>query len=118
MPRDRPRLRPGDCSMSRTCAACGAEDARNQIGGTLACERCRPALMDRLDSARRAGHPADAGKEARAMLRETSANYLLRDIPADLWQSAKHVAVDRGVSLRDLLLGALRRDLDNPPARN
>lgn len=52
------------------------------------------------------------------MLRETSADYLLRDIPADLWQSAKHVAVDRGVSLRDLLLGALRRDLDNPPARD
>jgi hypothetical protein len=35
-------------------------------------------------------------------------SYLLRNIPADLWQKAKHAAVDRGVSLRELILIALR----------
>lgn len=45
------------------------------------------------------------------MLRETSQDYILRDIPADLWTQAKHAAVDRGVSLRDLLLAGLRREI-------
>lgn len=38
-------------------------------------------------------------------------NYILRDIPPDLWRQAKHVAVDRGVSLRDLLLDGLRKEI-------
>jgi len=51
----------------------------------------------------------EAEREARAMLREMSQDYLLRDIPANLWQRAKHAAVDRGVSLRHLLLEGLRK---------
>jgi len=39
-------------------------------------------------------------------------NYLLRDIPLELWQKAKHVAVDRGVSLRDLILAGLRKEIE------
>ena len=97
--------------MSRPCAACGQQDARSQIGGVLICETCRPILMERIDSARPQGRTVDATKEARAMLRETSQDYLLRDIPADLWTQAKHAAVDRGVSLRDLLLSGLRKEL-------
>lgn len=95
--------------MSGNCAACGRANARNSIGGTLVCAECRPIVQERLESARAAGKTADAAKEARALLRETSQDYLLRDIPADLWQQAKHLAVDRGVSLRDLILEALRR---------
>lgn len=36
-------------------------------------------------------------------------SYLLRSIPADLWQAAKHAAVDRGISLRELILDAIRQ---------
>lgn len=39
--------------------------------------------------------------------------YLLRDIPADLWTQARHAAIDRRISLRELLLDALRRSLEH-----
>lgn len=97
--------------MSRPCAACGRPDAHHSIGGTLVCSACRPELVERIDSARAAGKTPDASREARAMLRESSQNYILRDIPADLWQQAKHVSVDRGLSLRDLLLAGLRKEI-------
>lgn len=97
--------------MSKPCSACGRPDAHNAIGGTLVCAECRPILMERLESARAAGQTADAAKEARALLRETAQTYILRDIPADLWQQAKHVSVDRGLSLRDLLLAGLRKEI-------
>lgn len=95
--------------MIRPCAACGRPDARMSLGGTLLCLACRPIVQERLEAARAAGQTADAAKEARALLRETAQDYILRDIPAELWQEAKHAAVDRGVSLRDLLLDALRK---------
>lgn len=97
--------------MSRPCAACGRPDAHNSIGGTLVCAECRPGLMDRLDAARAAGKTPDASREARAMLRESAQTYILRDIPADLWQEAKHAAVDHNVSLRELLLAGLRKEI-------
>jgi hypothetical protein len=34
--------------------------------------------------------------------------YIIRDLPQDLWQQAKHAAVDARISLRELLLRALR----------
>ena len=97
--------------MSRPCAACGRPDAHNAIGGTVICAECRPTLMERLEAARAAGKTPDASREARAMLRESAQTYILRDIPADLWQQAKHASVDRGLSLRDLLLDGLRKEL-------
>jgi len=39
--------------------------------------------------------------------------YLLRDIPDELWNRAKHRAVDDGVSLRDLILSAVESYLTN-----
>lgn len=92
----------------RVCAACGRQDANRSVGGVLLCGHCHPIVMERLDAARASGQTADAGKEARALLRETAQDYLLRDIPADLWWSAKIAAAERGVSLRVLLLDGLR----------
>jgi hypothetical protein len=34
-------------------------------------------------------------------------NYLLRNIPVELWDRAKHRAIDDGISLRELILRAL-----------
>lgn len=97
--------------MSRECAACGAANARNQLGGVLVCATCRPLVLERVEAARAAGKTADAAKEALALLRESATTYLLRDIPQDLWMQAKHASVDRGVSLRDILLSGLRKEL-------
>ena len=38
--------------------------------------------------------------------------YLLRDIPAGLWGAAKRKAIDEGMSLRELILAALRQYLN------
>ena len=37
--------------------------------------------------------------------------YLLRAIPPDLWRAVKHAAVDRGISIRELLIQALRQEV-------
>lgn len=96
--------------MSRACSGCGRVDAHTSLGGVILCNSCRMIVLDRIDAARSAGKTADAAKEARALfLAENSVgSYLLRDIPTVLWDQAKHAAVDRGVSLRDLILDALR----------
>jgi len=50
------------------------------------------------------------------ILAATSAgSYLLRDIPEQLWITAKHRAVDEGLSLRELILKALQAYLNNTP---
>lgn len=97
--------------MMPACSGCGATPATHSLGGVMLCATCRPIVLERLEAARSAGQTADAAKEARALLRETAQTYLLRDIPADLWQQAKHVSVDRGQSMRDLLLSGLRKEI-------
>ena len=106
--------------MSGLCAGCGSANARNAIGGVLLCNTCRPVVFERVEAARQSGRSADAAREARDLFRAENSvgSYLLRDIPIGLWDQAKHAAVDRGVSLRDLLLAALRRDLDDPLTRD
>ena len=46
------------------------------------------------------------------MSSDRTTTYLFRDIPPELWQQAKHLAVDRGISLRQLLLDSLRDFID------
>ena len=43
----------------------------------------------------------------------TMTNYLLRGIPSELWQAAKHAAIDRKISLRGLIFRALREYIKN-----
>lgn len=38
---------------------------------------------------------------------DKTSNYLLRNIPQELWDRAKHRAIDDGDSLRDLVLKAI-----------
>jgi hypothetical protein len=38
----------------------------------------------------------------------TPKNYILRDIPADLWRQVKVEAATEGVSVREVILRALR----------
>jgi len=41
-------------------------------------------------------------------------SYLLRDIPEELWNRAKHRAIDDGDSLRDLILKSVESYLITP----
>lgn len=92
------------------CDACGADGARHGIGGALLCRTCSDSVSEEINALRAAGKQANALTIARRIYRETcsAGSYLMRDIPDELWQRAKHRAVDDKVSLRDLIIAALR----------
>lgn len=96
--------------MSGLCAACGSAKARSSVGGVPLCGTCSPKIHAEMDTLRASGKPVDVSKIALALFRGENSvgSYLLRDIPMELWRQAKHISVDRGISLRELLLDALR----------
>jgi hypothetical protein len=79
------------------------------MGGTLLCRQCEPQISAEIEKLRALGKPVNVAHIAHRIYKETHSggNYLLRDVPEDLWQKAKHRAVDDGDSLRDLVLKAL-----------
>jgi len=79
------------------------------MGGALLCRDCEPEIRVEMDRLRAAGKSVNVLHIAKRIYREThnGGNYLLRDLPEDLWQKAKHRAVDDGDSLRGLILKAL-----------
>lgn len=96
--------------MTTLCAACGKQ-IRNGIsmGGTLLCRQCEPEISEEIAKLRSQGKTVNVAHIAHRIYKEThsSGNYLLRDVPQDLWAQAKHRAVDDGDSLRELILQAL-----------
>ena len=96
------------------CNACGKPvQGGIGIGGALLCPPCAEDVRIEIDRIRAEGKPVNAMGIARKIFREThsAGGYLLRDIPEELWDQAKHKAVDERLSLRDLLLKALREYL-------
>jgi len=96
----------------RTCDVCGRpiKGASCWIGRALACRTCEPDLKAEIEKERMEGKPVSAIRIAKRMFREnysSDGEYLLRDLPNDLWQKVKHRAVDDGDSLRGLILKAL-----------
>ena len=92
------------------CQACGKPlKGGISIGGTLLDRECAEDVKAEIDKLRAAGKPVKTLQIARRIFREThsAGNYLLRDVPEELWGRAKHRAVDDGDSLRDLILKAL-----------
>lgn len=94
----------------KPCDACGNPEAYIGMGGALLCRDCDPIVRVEMDALRAAGKPVNVLHIAKRLYREANpgGGYLLRDIPNDLWQQAKHRAVDDKVSLRDLIIAALR----------
>ena len=45
------------------------------------------------------------------MIQHKIRNYLLRDVPEEIWTSAKHLAIDKGISLRELILLSIKHYL-------
>ncbi|MCU0601270.1 MAG: hypothetical protein MUC33_01255 [Desulfobacterales bacterium] len=79
------------------------------MGGAILCRDCDPVVRAEMDSLRAEGKTVNTLHIAKRIFREThsAGNYLLRDIPDDLWKKAQHRAVDEKISLRDLLLKSL-----------
>lgn len=79
------------------------------MGGATICSQCDPDIRAEMDRLRAEGKPVNVMHIARQRFREeySAGNYLLRDIPKDLWTRSKHRAVDDGDSLRDIVLKAL-----------
>jgi len=96
----------------RTCDACGKPlKGGISMGGALVCLKCEPDIKAEINRLQAEGKPVSAIAIARNIFRETysAGNYLLRDIPEDLWIAAKHKAVDKGMDLRELILDAIRK---------
>lgn len=92
------------------CDACGKPlKGGIGMGAAMLCRDCEPEIRAEMDQLRAAGKPVNVLHIAKRIYRETHSggNYLLRDLPEDLWQRVKHRAVDDGDSLRDLILKAL-----------
>ncbi len=95
----------------RTCDACGKPVVGGiSMGGALICRECEPDIKSEIDRLHAEGKPVSVIAIARNIFREThsAGNYLLRDIPDELWIAAKHKAVDKGMVLRELILDAVR----------
>ena len=96
--------------MTHLCAACGKQVTGGvSMGGTLLCRQCEPEISAEIQTLRSQGKPVNVGHVAHRIYKETHSggNYLFRDVPENLWQKAKHRAVDDGDSLRELVLKAL-----------
>ncbi len=95
----------------RTCDACGKPVVGGiSIGRAMICRSCEPDVKAEIDRLQAAGEAVSVIAIARKMFRETysAGNYLLRDIPEELWSQAKHKAIDKGMDLRELILDAVR----------
>lgn len=100
--------------MTRHCEACGTtKNLGPSLGGVLLCRDHYYDISAQAEQLRAEGKQVNVAGMARQMYREqyTTGDYLLRDIPKALWDVAKHRAIDDGISLRELVLTALRKSL-------
>jgi len=98
----------------KLCEACGKPHNGNlYIGNAKLCESCIDDVEREVKKLRDAGKPVNSVQVARTIFRESycSGNYLLRDIPQDLWKRAWHRVVDDDSCIRELIILALEKYL-------
>jgi hypothetical protein len=94
----------------KKCEACGTtKNIIGSLGGVLLCKDHFADISAEVDALRAEGKQVNVMGIARRMFREqfSTGNYILRDIPSELWDKAKHRAIEEGVSLRELILNAI-----------
>lgn len=99
----------------KKCEACGTtKNVYGSLGGVMLCKEHYADIVAKVDAIRAEGGQVNVMGIARQMFREqySTGDYILRDIPKELWDRAKHRAVDEGVSLRELILMAVGEYLD------
>ncbi len=97
--------------MSNTCQACGKPvQGGISMGGVSLCRPCAADIEIEVKQLHEQGKQVNVANIARRIFRETysSGDYLLRDIPEELWNQAKHLSVDKNLSLREIILEALQ----------
>jgi len=101
----------------KKCEACGTtKNINGSLGGVLLCKEHFADISAEVDRLHAEGKQVNVAGIARRMFREqfSTGNYILRDIPQELWDGAKHRAIDEGVSLREIVLNAIQAYLDKP----
>jgi hypothetical protein len=101
---------------TRKCEACGTtKNINGSLGGVLLCKEHFADILAKVEQLRSEGKQVNVSGMARQMFREqySTGDYILRDIPKELWDTAKHRAIDDGISLRELVLTAIQTHLDN-----
>jgi hypothetical protein len=101
----------------RNCDACGSPKAQIEMGGASLCHDCDVLVRHEIERLRYEGKPVNVLHIAKRIFREnnSASNYLLRDIPEELWNKVRHRAVDEGCSLRDLVIKSLNEYLNREP---
>jgi hypothetical protein len=97
------------------CAACGKDTKGGiSLSGTFLCRECAAGVEIEIERLRAESKPVNVFHIARRMFKKscTPGGYMLRDIPQELWDRAKHKAIDKGISLRDLILQATEEFID------
>lgn len=99
--------------MKTKCEACGKQKVYGQLGGVTLCKEHYTDINETAQKALSQGKQVNIMGIARKMYREqySTGNYILRDIPQELLDKAKHRAIDEGVSLREIILLALEKYL-------
>lgn len=93
----------------KKCEACGTKNVFGSLGGVLLCKEHYADISAQVESLRAEGKQVNVMGIARQMFRTQHAvsNYILRDIPKDIWERAKRRSFDDGLSLREVILQAL-----------
>lgn len=101
----------------KKCEACGTtKNIFGSLGGVMLCKEHHADISAEVEKIRAEGKQVNVMGIARRMFREqySTGDYILRDIPKELWDGAKHRAIDEGVSLREIVLNAVQAYLDTP----
>jgi hypothetical protein len=94
----------------KKCEACGTtKNVYGSLGGVLLCKEHYADISAQVEALRAEGKQVNVMGIARQMFRVqfSTGNYILRDIPSELWERAKRKAFADGVSLREVVLQAL-----------
>lgn len=97
------------------CAACGKDTKGGiSLGGTPLCRECAADVEIEIGRLRAEGKQVNVSYIARKMFREscTQGGYKLNDIPTELWDKAKHKAINKGITLRELILQSVQEFID------
>jgi hypothetical protein len=80
----------------------------------MLCKEHYADISAEVEAIRAEGKQVNVAGMARRMFREqySTGNYILRDIPSELWGRARQRAFSEGVSLRELTLKAIQEYLD------
>jgi hypothetical protein len=98
----------------KKCEACGTtKNINGSLGGVLLCKEHFADISAQVEQMHAEGKQVNVMGIARRIYREANdtGNYILRDVPAELMNAAKHKAIDEGISLRELIMDALRQYL-------